>query len=375
MIAFLSFQGESYAKDQPVRVILNDKTVTFDQEPVIVNGRTLVPFRAIFEALDIPIKWDQATRTVVGEKDGAKIKLTIDSPTAYVNNEAIVLDVPAQLVNSRTLVPLRFFENAGLHIGWNQQSQTVTMEGQVQSPDEKSVDTEELGQQLLHEVLNHNFDKALKLVHEGADVNYSGSFRNTSLQHAALNNHYELTELLLENGADANHILDLNSRYTILASLINMKDSEKPDLAIFELLLKHGADPNHKLSSLFNSYSMLTLASQKTYHVDGTNVVPSRQLIELLLKYGANPMDHHALYEAVNAEAYDVVKLYLDNGVSPNVLVEVTGDHHTTPLITALGKRDKELIKLLLDYGADKEFYDAYLFVPNAEISKFLNEY
>lgn len=89
-------------------VFYNNEKIFFDQIPVIENGRTLVPLRAIFETFGAQVSWDEATNTVTAEKDGTEVKLTIDNPTAYKNGEAITLDVPAKLVNGRTLVPVRF---------------------------------------------------------------------------------------------------------------------------------------------------------------------------------------------------------------------------------------------------------------------------
>lgn len=89
-------------------VFYNNEKIYFDQIPVIENGRTLVPLRAIFETFGAEVTWDGATSTVTAVKDGTEVKLTIDNPTAYKNGEAIELDVPAKIINGRTLVPVRF---------------------------------------------------------------------------------------------------------------------------------------------------------------------------------------------------------------------------------------------------------------------------
>jgi len=100
-------------------VFLNDAKICFDQLPVIENGRTLVPLRAIFEAIGADVSWDGDTNTVTAVKDNTEIKLTIDSTTAYKNGEAVSLDVPAKLLNGRTLVPVRFIGEAfGVKVDW-----------------------------------------------------------------------------------------------------------------------------------------------------------------------------------------------------------------------------------------------------------------
>lgn len=106
--------------EEQVEVLLNGSKIEFaDQKPVIINGRTLVPLRGVLEAMGVTVGWIDETQTATAEKDGIKITLTIDDPTLYKNGEAIVLDVPAQLINSRTMVPARAVsESFGARVGW-----------------------------------------------------------------------------------------------------------------------------------------------------------------------------------------------------------------------------------------------------------------
>ncbi len=97
-----------------------------DVAPTIQNGRTLVPMRAIFENLGASIAWDGETSTVTGTKDGIEVKLTIGNTTAYVNGREITLDTPATLIDSRTMVPVRFVsESLGATVKWMPESRQV----------------------------------------------------------------------------------------------------------------------------------------------------------------------------------------------------------------------------------------------------------
>lgn len=97
-----------------------------DSPPVIVDGRTLVPVRAIFEALGAEVEWDADTRTATGTRGDTTVSVQIDNTTAYVNGESRVLDVPARLINNRTMVPARFIsESFGCQVFWDQATQTV----------------------------------------------------------------------------------------------------------------------------------------------------------------------------------------------------------------------------------------------------------
>ena len=90
-----------------IAVIVNGNKIEFDVEPQIINGRTMVPVRGIFEALNAVVDWDGSTQTVIAKKDNTIIKITINELSFKKNNEMKKLDVPAQIVDGRTLVPVR----------------------------------------------------------------------------------------------------------------------------------------------------------------------------------------------------------------------------------------------------------------------------
>lgn len=117
--------GTVYA-EAPITVEINGKSVAFDQPPVIEDGRTLVPLRAIFEALDAEILWDADTMSVSAVRNAKNISLTIDKEEAYINGEPYYLDVPAKIVNGRTLVPVRFIaESLNCDVEWDGETKTV----------------------------------------------------------------------------------------------------------------------------------------------------------------------------------------------------------------------------------------------------------
>ncbi|MBE3582028.1 MAG: copper amine oxidase N-terminal domain-containing protein [Thermoanaerobacteraceae bacterium] len=103
----------AFPQEQPeIPVLLDGLPVTFDVQPVIQNGRTLVPFRAIAEALNIKVTWDDAAQTVNASDGKTSIQLQIGNKTAYRNESPIPFDVPPQILGGRTLIPLRFFSEA-----------------------------------------------------------------------------------------------------------------------------------------------------------------------------------------------------------------------------------------------------------------------
>ncbi|MCL2202018.1 MAG: copper amine oxidase N-terminal domain-containing protein [Oscillospiraceae bacterium] len=111
-----------------VAVLMNGIPMTFDVPPRIVDGRTLVPFRTIFEALGATVHWNPATQTVTGSNGTTTIVMPIGSRYPTVNGQVIPLDVPAEIVDGRTLVPLRFVsENFGVTVNWNAETRQVTI--------------------------------------------------------------------------------------------------------------------------------------------------------------------------------------------------------------------------------------------------------
>ncbi|NOU82419.1 hypothetical protein GC101_26475 [Paenibacillus sp. LMG 31459] len=111
-----------------ISVLLHGAAVDFqDQQPVNKDGRVLVPVNAILSALGAEVTWDQAAKKITAVKGSTTIIMTIGSKTATINGQALTLDVPAQIIGNRTLVPVRFIsEGLGLDVLWNAAAQTVT---------------------------------------------------------------------------------------------------------------------------------------------------------------------------------------------------------------------------------------------------------
>ncbi|MCL1809985.1 MAG: stalk domain-containing protein [Clostridiales bacterium] len=90
-----------------IRVYLNGERLSFDVPPIIENGRTLVPLRAIFEALGAEVDWDQSTKTITATKGEITITMQIDNPVMTKNGVPTTLDAPPKIIDNRTLVPVR----------------------------------------------------------------------------------------------------------------------------------------------------------------------------------------------------------------------------------------------------------------------------
>lgn len=116
-----------------IHIVLNGMQLEFDQAPIIVAGRTLVPMRAVFEALGAKVTWNDTLKEATGTLGEKTVLLRIGSKTAYVNGVAMGLDVPAQIVSSRTLMPIRFVaESLDAVVDWDPITRTVYIEKKEQ---------------------------------------------------------------------------------------------------------------------------------------------------------------------------------------------------------------------------------------------------
>jgi hypothetical protein len=104
-----------------------------DSLPVVENNRTLVPLRAIFQAMGVEVTWEQKTQTVTAKKLTSEVKLTIGKTEVIKNGQKIKLDVPAKTFNSRTYVPVRFVGEAfGGKVDWDEVNKKITVTSQAQ---------------------------------------------------------------------------------------------------------------------------------------------------------------------------------------------------------------------------------------------------
>lgn len=115
-------------RDGEIKVTLDGEEIEFDQPPVSVDERTLVPIRAVMEKMGGTVIWLPETNTTEIRFDGNRMQLVLDSTTAFFNGDAYKLDVAPRSMGNRTLMPLRFVaEKFGFNVGWNDTTRTVVI--------------------------------------------------------------------------------------------------------------------------------------------------------------------------------------------------------------------------------------------------------
>lgn len=136
---FCLISTSGYAYKEANGVVLNGKELALDVKPIIKEGRTLVPARALLEALGLKVTWNSNSRTVVGENKYHRIELEVDNAYGYnnkYNNMEIDMDVSPIVIKQRTLIPVRMTaELLGLDVSWNSKTSKVIIKTKDEKPE------------------------------------------------------------------------------------------------------------------------------------------------------------------------------------------------------------------------------------------------
>lgn len=123
-------------------IIAKGRSMKFDTPPVIKDGRTLIPVRALSEAFGATVAWDPVEKKVTISNESTQIILNLNSNTAYVNGVEVTIDAAPTSINSRTVVPLRFItETLGLKVDWDDETNTVEIGDETTEPTDTTTDT------------------------------------------------------------------------------------------------------------------------------------------------------------------------------------------------------------------------------------------
>ncbi|MCD8180151.1 MAG: CAP domain-containing protein [Firmicutes bacterium] len=115
-----------------IGVFVNGKALTFDQQPVISGDRTFVPMRTIFEYFGMDVEWDSENQSIYACNGDSEISMSIGSDEMWVNGECIELDAVPFISGGRTLVPLRAISEAlSCTVDWDGDAYSVIISGNI----------------------------------------------------------------------------------------------------------------------------------------------------------------------------------------------------------------------------------------------------
>ena len=116
-------------KEGDIRITVGGKEIAFDVAPQIEEDRVLVPLRAVFEQLGDFVDWNEETKTAKIIGGDITIEFVIGNIEVKVNGEEKQMDIPAKILNGRTLVPMRFLSEAlGYQVNWNKEARIVSVD-------------------------------------------------------------------------------------------------------------------------------------------------------------------------------------------------------------------------------------------------------
>lgn len=116
-----------------IDIIVDGSALDFSgvHEPVIIDGRTLIPMRKLFETLNAEVSWDENEQSITAASNGTTVKLFINNSVMYVNGVSTVLDTVPRLMKyndnfDTTMVPLRAIsESFSCDVNWDEENYSV----------------------------------------------------------------------------------------------------------------------------------------------------------------------------------------------------------------------------------------------------------
>ena len=123
------FNNKGPERPPEISLIFNGEHLETDVSPMIKNGRTMVPMRAIFEALGASVTWDGDANCAYAKKGDTEIKVTIGEYILYKDGWGIALDSAPMIISGRTMVPVRAVSEAfGADVSWDNELRCVIIE-------------------------------------------------------------------------------------------------------------------------------------------------------------------------------------------------------------------------------------------------------
>lgn len=192
----------NYLPNSTISVFYNGKSVKSDVAPQIINDRVMLPMRSIFEAMEANVTWDETSKTITAKRENDTIEMTVGKTVFYVNSEEKICDTAPVIVDDRTLIPIRAVSEAlDCDVKWYDYSRVaeITSKSYIEEKIEAEIPESDIGGIRYVEVdttVNYTgenvpesfFDRtywsAAKSEGEGisvSDVNNSPSFYNEKL--------------------------------------------------------------------------------------------------------------------------------------------------------------------------------------------------
>ena len=128
-VSLLAFPVVQVSADENISLTVNGEKVETQVPPTIIDGRTMVPVRDIFEACGAKVNWDANTKTITGEKGNTTVVMPIDSNMLFINEDVTEMDATPVIIDGRTLAPARYVaESFGGIVDWDAENKVVMID-------------------------------------------------------------------------------------------------------------------------------------------------------------------------------------------------------------------------------------------------------
>lgn len=125
-VTMISTTNNALASEKAIEILVDGKVVVSDVPPQIIDNRTMVPVRAIYEAVGASVTWDDETKLITGVKDEKTSIMQLGKKDLLVNGLKTEMDCSPVIINGRTLAPARYVaESLGYEVKWDAESKRV----------------------------------------------------------------------------------------------------------------------------------------------------------------------------------------------------------------------------------------------------------
>lgn len=357
-----------FASDEVIQVKLNDAYIDFTDElgnkvePTLINDRTMVPMRKIFETLGATIEWDGALNKVTAITEDKKIVLQINNEEATVEDlvtaevETIILDSVPVILENRTMVPVRFIaESLEKQVGWDAENKVVVI-----------IDYNEILEGLNETCSNFiamQEEQTVEINTFDLDADISGKLKYKDLENSKSNEYLELTGNMEFKKSENMLKVKLKTKITGNGELNSAIKEGDYDSITVEVIADMENDTFYAKSNLFAD-----LPSGKW--IKGEIPVEAKEQFNLNLNKKIEVTDLMMIpEEELTKDSYEelLLKAEMISKLYGNDNIKVTGT--TTKVYTI----SFDLEKLLSDYAID-ESVNEFLEMADAEI-KLKNTY
>lgn len=309
----------SAAGKSSIAVIVEGSEVTLPVKPINVNGNIYLHAKSIFDALEIKSSIGKKSITVY--QGDITFKAEVDQSRIYIGDRKLRLTQPPLFYEGRIYVPARF---VGIVLGKDVKHESNNNQLIIGLTEEAKI---ALQRSLFEAARIGDALAVTNLIKRGADPN--GKLiveygNNTPLDYAVSNNRTEAARALIKGGAK----LEGNVQNLGFEAIVNQ------NVELLDILLANGLDPNYKghWDTLLQVASGIIVMSEEGVHVK--TIDPSPDIVNTLLKYGADPGLDDSLYQAVDVQNFSIIQSLLRAGADPYKM----NSHGTTPYELSVSK-------------------------------------